>query len=233
MRNFGVKGRDIMINKSTGNMYPFVTHTWNTVKGKCPHECAYCYMKKWGEQPDLHFDEKGMKTDLGKGNFVFVGSSCDMFAEVIYPIWIFRTLDYCKGFDNRYLFQSKNPERIYRLRQHLPPNVVLGTTIESDRSYREMGYAPNISNRAHAMFQLSLCDIETMVTIEPIMDFDLSEMVATISQCHPKWVNIGANTYTKVKLPEPEPGKIKDLITALSEFTEVKIKKNLDRLLPE
>jgi len=43
-------------------------------------------------------------------------------------------------------------------------------------------------------------------------------------------VNIGANTNHKVKLPEPEPEKIKDLIAALKEFTEVKVKDNLKRL---
>lgn len=31
-------------------MYDFVTHTWNTIKGECPHDCSYCYMKKWGMQ---------------------------------------------------------------------------------------------------------------------------------------------------------------------------------------
>ena len=52
------------LNKSTGNMYDFITHTWNTIKGECPHECSYCYMSRWGKQPPLHFDEKELKTDL-------------------------------------------------------------------------------------------------------------------------------------------------------------------------
>lgn len=29
------------LNKSTGNMYKFITHTWNTIKGECPHGCSY------------------------------------------------------------------------------------------------------------------------------------------------------------------------------------------------
>ncbi|HEA67556.1 MAG TPA: hypothetical protein ENI07_12145, partial [Desulfobacterales bacterium] len=64
-------------------MYGFVTHTLNTVKGKCPHDCSYCYMKRWGPQPELHFDESELKTDLykyGENQFIFVGSSCDMWA---------------------------------------------------------------------------------------------------------------------------------------------------------
>lgn len=35
-----------MIKESKGNMYEFVTHTWNPIKGKCFHGCTYCYMKK-------------------------------------------------------------------------------------------------------------------------------------------------------------------------------------------
>lgn len=46
-----------MLNKSKGNMYPWVTYTWNPIKGKCPHECRYCYMKGY-PQPELHLDEK-------------------------------------------------------------------------------------------------------------------------------------------------------------------------------
>lgn len=78
---------------------------------------------------------------------------------------------------------------------------------------------------------MSLIAHKTMVTIEPVMDFNISILTELVRQCHSEWVNIGANTNTKVKLPEPEPTKIRELTEALREFTEVKIKKNLDRLL--
>jgi DNA repair photolyase len=58
------------LNTSTGNMYSFVTHTWNTVKGECHHDCSYCYMKRWGKQKPVRFDKKELKTDLGKDNFI-------------------------------------------------------------------------------------------------------------------------------------------------------------------
>ncbi len=38
------------LNETKGNMYGFVTHTWNPVKGICPHNCSYCYMRKWWPQ---------------------------------------------------------------------------------------------------------------------------------------------------------------------------------------
>ena len=219
-----------MLNKSKGNMYPFVTHTWNTVKGKCPHDCSYCYMKKRGKQPELHFDEKELRTDLGEGNFVFVGSSCDMWAKEISSAWICQTLDHCANYpQNKYLFQSKNPHRFANFHE-IKPNIILGTTIETNRSYPEMGKTPFTDQRVIPMRDLSNI-FKTMVTIEPIIDFDLVYLIDYVKWCSPQWVNIGANTNTKVKLPEPTPGKIKDLIAALSEFTEVKIKKNLNRLL--
>lgn len=213
------------------NMYQgWITHTWNTIKGKCPHGCEYCYMKKWGEQPDLHFDEKELKANLGEDNFIFVGSSCDMFAGAIHSEWIFETLKHCKEFANKYLFQSKNPSRIKRLMHYLPPDSIAGTTIETDRIYKEMGNAPPPGVRSRSMAIISR-SLNTMVTVEPIMAFNLNILVMFIENCKPKWVNIGANTNYKIKLPEPEPEKILALIDRLEKFTEVKIKKNLNRLM--
>jgi len=221
-----------MLNVSKGNMYAFVTHTWNTVKGRCPHDCSYCYMKRWGKQKDLHFDEKELKTNLGTGNFIFVGSSCDMFAEEIDPVWIIKTLKRCFGFKNKYLFQSKNPHSIdKRYSSFLPENSTVGTTIETNRIYPQMGQTLTPGNRAATMNELRK-EFETMVTIEPIMNFDTDLFLRMISMCQPKWVNIGADSGGH-KLPEPPAGKVRELIAELSKFTEVKIKKNLNRILRE
>lgn len=70
------------LNESKGNMYDFITHSFNTIKGQCYHDCSYCYMKRWGNLRPARFDEKELNTDLGSGNFIFVGSSCDMWSEV-------------------------------------------------------------------------------------------------------------------------------------------------------
>jgi len=98
------------LNKQKGNMYPFVTHTWNPIRGKCPHDCSYCYMKVY-PQKELRFVESEMETNLGEGNFIFVGSSTDMWAVSVPDKWIDCSLNRCHLFVNRYLFQSKNPER--------------------------------------------------------------------------------------------------------------------------
>lgn len=221
-----------MLNEVKGNMYDWITHTWNTVKGECPHECEYCYMKKWGPQKPVRFVESELKTDLGSDNFIFVGSSCDLFAEEILDTWIIRTLIHCRKYQsNKYLFQSKNPQRIYDYRVDLPRTVVLGTTIESDFAYEEMGFTPHPTERAKALLMLKKKGFKTIITIEPIMDFNLEELVGMIANCRPNWVNIGANTNHKIELEEPPRDKIKRLIKRLMGITEVKMKPNLKRLL--
>ena len=221
-----------MLNPSKGNMYSFVTHTWNTVKGICPHSCSYCYMKQF-PQKEIRFDEKELKTDLGKDNFIFVGSSCDMWADAIPEEWILETLYYCDQFDNRYLFQSKNPRRMMDFQSFRRPfiesNSVLGTTIETDMRYPEMGKTPKPKERALALNNLSHY-YKTMVTVEPIMNFNPEELLDLICLCNPEWVNIGADSKGS-NLPEPDADRINELIRNLEqEGITVKIKDNLKRL---
>jgi len=215
------------LNKQKGNMYPFVTHTYNVIKGKCPHDCSYCYMKIF-RQPELHFDEAELKTDLGQGNFVFVGSSCDMWAVIILNEWIAKILKHCRDNDayNKHLFQSKNPARFQQWLGLFPDDTVLGTTIESNR-YSTFSKAPPPLMRKQAMVELPHLK---MVSIEPIMDFDPDEMVRWIKEIAPEFVSIGADSKGH-KLPEPPPDKIKQLIWELQGITTVKIKSNLKRLL--
>ena len=95
------------LNKARGDMYEFVTHTWNTVKGYCFHNCRYCYMKKetrhseFDNEPRLDYSEFG--TDLGSNNFIFVGSGIDLFSNDIPKDWIVRTLNHCNDACNTLL----------------------------------------------------------------------------------------------------------------------------------
>lgn len=215
-----------MLNKSTGNMYEWVTHTWNTVKGRCPHNCSYCYVKRWGKQSEMHFDEKELRTELGSGNFIFVGSGCDMFAEGIPEDWIKKTLKHCDKYpENRYLFQSKNPAGLRRV---LPSNSVVCVTLETNRYY------PSVMNESPMPYdrvaEMQLIRHPLYLTIEPIMMFDLDEFINMIHNVQPMQVNIGADS-GRNGLPEPDGMAIRELIGELSRFTVVKEKSNLKRLL--
>jgi DNA repair photolyase len=203
------------LNESKGNMYDWVTHTWNAVKGACPHNCRYCYMKRWGKQKPVRLDEKEFRTNLGSGNTIFVGSSCDMWAKIIPGRWIHRILNYCKEYDNRYLFQTKNPQRLIDLHLFLPKNTILCTTIETNDHYPEfMGKTPRPVHRAIAMAALKNIGYSIYVTIEPIMDFHLEQMVDIIELCKPDQVNIGADSGNN-GLPEPSRKKVEKLIKEL------------------
>jgi len=210
-------------------MYSWVTHTWNPIKGECPHGCSYCYMKRWGKQKPIRLDEKELNTDLGTGNFIFVGSSCDMFADEIPWEWTFNTLLYCwKYNDNTYLFQSKNPKKFDLINALNLNNYKLCTTIETNRYYPDiMQRSPKPVDRA---IELSRLTGDKYVTIEPIMDFDLDELVGLVKMCNPIQVNIGADSGHN-HLPEPSKDKILALIDELQKFTIIDQKRNLKRLL--
>lgn len=221
-----------MLKKQRGNMYEFVTHMWAPIRGKCSHDCSYCYMKKWGKQPPLHLDEKDLNTNLGEGNFIFVCHTCDMFAEDVPNEWILRVLKRLRVYLlNKYLLQSKNPKRFsyfYHCYYPTRKNVLFGTTIETNRDIVE-SKAPPCIERAKALADLSENGYETMVTIEPIFDFDLDELVDLIVLANPEWVNIGADSKGH-KLPEPPAEKIRSLIDRLKETTNIKLKGNLRRI---
>lgn len=218
-----------MLNESKGNMYPFVTHTWNAIKGKCPHDCSYCYMKIW-KQNDIRLVEAELKTDLGKHNYIFVGSSTDMWADDVPTDWIHRVLKYCRDNDvyNKYLFQTKNPERMLKLSGFFPDNTVLACTIETNRIYPDvMGNAPNTFQRKTIMMS---CPYPKMISIEPVLDFDLDRMIEWIRHINPEFVSIGADSKGH-NLPEPSSTKLSSLINELNQFTKIVQKKNLARIL--
>ena len=169
---------------------------------------------------------------MGDEKTIFVGSSCDIWAYDIPYKWIERVMQHCWKYDNVYLLQTKNPSRITDMETLLPTRTIIGTTIETNRAYPEMGNAPPTSERAEHIMWFGRRHYITEITIEPIMDFDIDQMLTLIGTAKPNFVNIGANTNRKVNLPEPTNEKLKTLIFKLEQTaTKVKLKSNLLRLL--
>lgn len=214
------------LNISKGNMYEFITHTWNTVKGECLHNCTYCYMKRFGKLNSVRFDEKELQTNLGEGKFIFVGTSCDMWADNIPNEWIFKTLVHCNKFNyNNYFFQTKNPANIRRI---LPANSSVCVTIETNRHYPKiMNNCPTPQQRVE---QIKYIRHPLYITIEPLLDFDLAEFVEMLKECNPIQVNVGADT-GKNNLPEPSKEKVINLVDELKKFTIIHNKRNLNRII--
>ena len=72
-------------NPEKGNMYEFVTLMYSPIRGKCKHECSYCYVVDTANRynaplKDLFLDEKDLRKKLGTGETVFVCYTCDLFA---------------------------------------------------------------------------------------------------------------------------------------------------------
>jgi protein gp37 len=224
------------LNKASGNMYDFVTHTWNPVKGGCPYHCSYCYvgrmMKRYGkEQGPLHLDEKELRTKLGTGNFIFVCSGCDLFHPGVSDDWICAVLAISLMYpDNRYLWHTKNPDRILYFSDVIPVKDYICATIESNIPWPGISNAPQPYDRIDSLRKLNP---KKMITVEPIMDFDVLTFSEMILSCEPDHVNIGADSGHN-HLPEPPAEKIAALIGALrSHNIRVHLKKNLGRLYKE
>jgi protein gp37 len=217
------------LKKPSGNMYTFVDWLWNPVKGMCPYSCSYCYVertfRRYGKkQNPLYLDERELRTDLGEGNFIFVCSGCDLFHPDVPDEWRIEVINKAVQQDNKYLWHTKNPYHAHGFL--FPPKSILCATIESNIPWPGISKAPRPSDRIGS---LRTWKGEKMITIEPVMDFNVMTFSEMILSCNPVQVNIGADSGNN-RLPEPPPEKIAALIGALRPFTKVYLKPNLQRL---
>jgi len=248
------------VNKAKPNseMYPG-WDTWSCIKG-CLHDCTYCYGKSMrGYDMTPGFREHYLNDNLGTGRNIFLSSMGDIGGDWVDPEHVKQVLAHCRDYDNLYLLQSKNPGNLVQYIPYLPERVVLGTTIETDRDTSVVSLedvnlclkkgllgiskAPVPSLRMMAMVRLQECvwnfwdlmerdtEPQFMLSIEPILDFD-GELIKWIQFLRPSYVSIGAVTKGH-KLGEPAPEKILYLIKCLRDVTEVRLKANLKRLIPE
>ena len=231
------------LNKSKGNMYEFITHTWNPLAGECLHKCTYCSTHRLKARSpllsakysnEMRADKSNFMNFGKKGKFIFVVSQNDLFANEVRDSTISRILTHCNKKENKeqqFLFQTRNIERFqeWLVQGLIPYNSVICTTLETNRETSDISNAPETWNRSFDMWQINNV-IDCYVTIEPIMDFDLIEFVAMIKQTGAKQVNIGADSGNN-NLQEPSKDKILKLISELEKFTTVNQKTNLKRLL--
>ncbi len=188
-------------------------------------------MKRWGELNPVRFDKKELKTDLGKGNTIFVGSSCDMFSENVSDFWISNTIEHCKKFDNEYIFQTKNAKRMCQVNKFFPNKSRFIVTVESDIDYPEhYNNSPKVKDRMFWFESMSQSH-NSMISVEPIMDFNLDIFSTMLIHSGAVQVNIGADSGGN-NLPEPSKEKLLELVKILQDVdVTVFLKDNLKRLL--
>jgi DNA repair photolyase len=222
------------LKKSTGNMYPWVTHTHAHLGGECHHKCVYCYVdnprfgrpKKY--QGELRLIEAEFDVKYGEGKTIFVENCNDLFASDVPEDFITRIIGHCNAYpDNTYVFQTKNPKRYSKISTDYPGNSIFGVTIESNREISGIGNAPPVEERMIEMMNLNE---RKFVTIEPVLDFDVDILAEWIWRINPEFLNLGADSKNH-NLPEPSVEKIHALVDALKKHgIELREKHNLSRL---
>jgi len=107
---------------------------------------------------------------------------------------------------------------------------MLAATVETNRDYN-LSKAPPVEERVSVMRELKAKGYKTMISIEPIIDFDFEEMIKLIRKARPHKVSIGADS-KRCNLPEPCPEKIAELVVGINVFVpNIFTKKNLLRIL--
>jgi len=116
-----------------------------------------------------------------------------------------------------YYFQSKRPEYFKEFLYIFPDNVFILTTLETNRDSGYEKYSKaTLPTKRYNQF-LSLDYPRKVVTIEPLMDFDLDIFPNWIVNIAPEYVWLGFNSKLKqVRLPEPSVKKILEFVRILS-----------------
>ena len=223
--------------KSKGNMYDWVTHMHTHLGGECGHECSYCYINSFGTtrpekfSGDIRLLENEFDVDYGSDKTIFIEHCNDLFEVGVPDEFIRRILKHCNQYpDNTFVFQSKNTKRMYKFKDEFPPHVMLGTTIETNRDMSDISSAPDAYERKKWIHEMSVWDVETFITVEPILDFDLYGLAYILIDSYVNFVNIGADSKDN-GLDEPTYDQVMELYDFITK-AEVVVKKkiNLDRL---
>lgn len=214
--------------KATSNMYAD-TDSWNPFKG-CKFDCAYC-------KPSFQAQAKRQKhnceacyqytphehpdrlTKIPRSKIVFVCGNSDLsFAK---PAYIRRIIEAVRNHQGKqmqtFYFQSKEPLCLAPFLKMLPVDKsVLVTTLETNRNegYEKVSKAPPPLERFQQF--LALDYPRKVVTIEPVMDFDVDEFAKWIIRINPEYVWLGYNSRNaNVKLTEPSPEKLREFAKLL------------------
>lgn len=236
-KNLGVGEQMIIHGK--GKMFPFITQTWNPLAMKCKHECYNMgcwaealkkgklqHTKKYGNLTDevtLHVKELCRK--FKDNDTVFVEDMGDLFGEWVPASMINVVLKVIKENPQaKFLLLTKNPLRIYReFADRITENCIVGATIETHKTIADQWKAPPVAQRILALEAFDFP--HKMISIEPIMDFDLTEFVTILKRIRGlERVAVGYDNYT-CGFEEPTLEKTKLLIAELDLFVpEVYVK---------
>ena len=216
-------------------MYP-ETKTYNPFLG-CLYDCVYCessfkkvlrWISRRNKCQDCrdyrpHYHPERLRTaSIPSAKTIFVFGQGDIaFCE---PEYVRKTIRLIKShrpkIRKEYYFQSKNPACLEQYIGEYPWNSIMVTTLETNRDegYELISRSPVPSVRFRDF--LGLDYPRKVVTIEPVMDFDLDEflewMLKLKDQESLRYVWFGYNSNPdKVQLPEPSEEKSQEFVNLL------------------
>jgi len=190
------------------------TQTWNPFKG-CEFDCLYC-------RPSFQAQAKRQKRNCEKcyryephehperlnripnKQTIFVCGNGDLsFCDPAFTWKIIESINKKARPGQEFYLQSKQPEYF---KQFLPLNdiYIIVTTLETNRDsgYDAISKAPAPSERFKQFAKLN--HTRKILTIEPVMAFDLNRFLEMIDTINPEKVWLGINSrYKQVNLPEP------------------------------
>lgn len=217
-------------------MFKSIDETWNVFVG-CLFDCFYCNARKAaltrlrnsprykdGFKP--HLVESELNRKFKPGQFIFVAYMGDIFWATFREVE--RILERIKQFpDTQFLIQTKSPSTFFTFPSPIPSNVVLGTTLETNRLYAHTG-APPPEIRCRDL--VAYPHPKKFLSIEPIMDFDIHILTLYAQSLNPQIIEVGADNYHN-HLQEPSPEKVNQLLFNLRQFCPNVIEKDgLERL---
>ena len=205
------------------------TQTWNPFKG-CRFECTYCgpsFRKQSKRQKRIcdecyryapHCHEERLKS-IPAANTIFVAGNADI--SFCPPEFTRKIISRIKLHNERcpdktFYFQSKQPGHFAQFLSEFPPNVILLTTLETNRDagYGDVAKAPLPSERYRQFRALDYS--RKVVTIEPVMDFDQDDFSRWILDLKPEYVWLGYNSRPEqISLPEPSEAKLRTFVKSL------------------
>ncbi len=210
--------------------------TWPVFSG-CGFLCTYCnarkaaltrfkHLERYRDGFSPRFIEKELRRRFKPGQFVFICYMGDIaFAgrgEVI------NILDRVREFpETSFLLMSKHPGMFWYWQLSYPDNLTLGTTIETNRDH---GLSKAPPPKVRKQFLAAYDHPHKLLSIEPVLDFDLEELGEWVREIHPSIIYVGADNYRN-DLPEPNWEKVEKLLELCREVCPTVVEKpGLERL---
>jgi len=220
------------MDEENKGMYP-ETKTWNPFVG-CKFDCVYCepsfkrQLKRVGGnigcedcsnyRPHCH---PTRLSEIPSAEIIFVCGTGDIsFCDPDYTRDIIKRIkEHEPRKPKTFYFQSKNPAYFKQFLNEFPENVILLTTLETNRDsgYDLISKAPNPTKRWKDFNSLDYP--RKVLTIEPILDFDIESFINIINELSSgslEYIWIGFDS-KNCGLTEPSEQKVQYFINELKD----------------